>query len=402
MGSDPLPYKIIERTGVLHKVVSILNSNDLNNVLHALHICINFTSESDEYTKHLIDCGFLNHVPKLVISSDVKIAQNTFWLLANISGDGGVYKGIIINLDIIGLMNESMKIHNDETIMENFFWILTNLCHGKPFLDLSYVNTFIPYVTQCLTSSKNLEQLSDALWCYTFLSEYQEYDSFTTNQQIIQTILNYCTSDNPKISTPSLHYFAYFTMRPDDFVRSLLSFGLLNVLHTVIASNPVEVVMRNAYWCVSNITACTSVDIIKQVKNFEFLKQSINTAESFGISDGIREEMFWVVVNYCFGANMEMISELLGEIPAFINVLVAACCNSKSEERLIQTSLKSIQKTLKFCDELHIDILQTLDELQFDRICEDIILTSDNKISKARAQFIMDNYLAVGDFDKMQ
>ena len=140
-------------------------------------------------------------------------------------------------------------------IKRNCVWCISNLCRGKPQVDMYRIEPALPVLSKILHNEIDVECLTDACWAISYLSE-------GANERI-QTIIDYFDlrkfieliyHDSKTIVKPVLRIIGNIATGDDVQTQSILNLDVLKPLKFLL-DNPQEVIRKEVCWTISNITA---------------------------------------------------------------------------------------------------------------------------------------------------
>ncbi|KAL7711768.1 Importin alpha-1 subunit [Entamoeba marina] len=371
IGKDPMIYNIILKKNLLPKVVQLLQTETQPQLQIVLYFVINYISGDKRHTKEMFDVGLLNSLNHL-LKMDVQTVESALWIMANLAGDGGEFKQAIINLDIYNLSINLLRRYDSAVTRKHISWLFCNICRGGDIEKVELILPFANYQFCCIDSSQPVEVISDSLWTFAFLSEFDKYDNIYVNDTI-QRFLSFVSHPETKVSVPALRFFGNLTTRNDVFVQKLLQFPLLKEIQTVLQTTNYTSCCREIFWIVSNVLSSTFSEVVYDViNNYQFLRKAINGVISQETHPEILSEMCWCISN--------KLSQCLPRIIVL----------HMSNYRLLNITLKSIINTLKFGVDSGVDIANIYESLDVTDILKQAAMKTDNSLAKKRIQIALE------------
>lgn len=132
-------------------------------------------SGTTEQTQQVVDHGVIPELIKLLSSSSSKeVRTQAIWTLGNISGDGAVFRNLVLQggavAPLIKILEEAVSERAENTLKYGT-WALSNFCRGKPSPPYEGIKDALPILAKVIMGQEDLEVLVDALWCLSYLSD---------------------------------------------------------------------------------------------------------------------------------------------------------------------------------------------------------------------------------------
>jgi importin subunit alpha-1 len=165
------PLKKVIDTGIIPRLVQLMNSDDEILRIETAWTLTNIASGTQEQTRCVVDANSIPIFIKLLYDSNLKVAEQAMWALGNIAGDcpelrdltmnHGILEPLMVHLSTALTNYEQVASHegieSDEdfkanvTLMRTFTWTLSNLCRGKnPSADLQRLLPALPLLARFL------------------------------------------------------------------------------------------------------------------------------------------------------------------------------------------------------------------------------------------------------------
>eukprot|EP01084_Bolivina_argentea_P251252 421334_1 len=168
------PIKIVIDSGVVPRLIEFLEYDKMEQLQFESAWCItNIASGAAENTQYIIDNGAVPIFINLLKSKSIEIQEQSAWGLGNIAGDSVECRDIVLQQNI--LLNlipifSIQRIDSTLALRRTITWTLSNLCRGRPSLQIVYAKQIIEVFNKLLLEKNQDEEiLQDTIWGYTYL-----------------------------------------------------------------------------------------------------------------------------------------------------------------------------------------------------------------------------------------
>ena len=157
-------------------------------------------------------------------------------------------------------------------IKRNCIWCISNLCRGKPQVDLYYIEPALPALSRVLQIETDDECLTDACWAVSYLSDgHNDRIQCIIEHFDLRKFVQLIQHPSNGIVTPALRVIGNIVTGNDVQTQSMLDLDVLKHLK-VLLSSPKETIRKEACWTISNITAgnVSQIQVLKHVSKDYF------------------------------------------------------------------------------------------------------------------------------------
>eukprot|EP01027_Heterolobosea_sp_BB2_P017559 GEZU01024857.1.p1 GENE.GEZU01024857.1~~GEZU01024857.1.p1 ORF type:complete len:247 (+),score=21.16 GEZU01024857.1:45-785(+) len=134
----------------------------------------NIASGATEHVQYLIRIGAVPpfvHYVGTAANVEMRLREQCVWALGNIAGDSADARNYVLALGAIDALKRLLVMPKlSTTILRNVAWTVSNLCRGKPVVDIQYVPQLLEILRQYIYHN-DTEMLSDASWGISYLSD---------------------------------------------------------------------------------------------------------------------------------------------------------------------------------------------------------------------------------------
>ncbi|KAJ3634516.1 hypothetical protein Zmor_011997 [Zophobas morio] len=282
------PLKKVIDTGIIPRLVQLMNSDDEILRIETAWTLTNIASGTQEQTRCVVDANSIPIFIKLLYDSNLKVAEQAMWALGNIAGDcpelrdltmnHGILEPLMVHLSTALTNYEQVASHegieSDEdfkanvTLMRTFTWTLSNLCRGKnPSADLQRLLPALPLLARFLqlVHAGDKATIADACWAWTFISDLERGIEAVLEHGVAPRLVQLLSYPSKDIVSPVLRTVGNILGGDEIQTQRLIDYGCLSHLHSLIESNE-QSVRKDACWALSNITAGTFEQVLSAVQ----------------------------------------------------------------------------------------------------------------------------------------
>ncbi|KAM9989007.1 hypothetical protein ACTFIY_005058 [Dictyostelium cf. discoideum] len=299
---------------ILHRY--LVDETDTSIQYEASWALTNVASGSSEHTNYIVE----NEIHKSIIdllstSNNIDFLEQNIWALGNIIGDSSQHRDSILNEGIVLHLVEILKTHTKKSLVSNISWTISNLCRGTPRPAFRFIKPLLPSIKSLLlTWYKEVDIVSDTLWALSFLTEstseekeiFNNVISMGLAEIIIEIIFK---SDQNNCIIPGFRTIGNMLSGPDDVTEYLLQCNVLKVFPKFLSS-PKASLVKEGYWCLSNITSGPSSQI-QRVIDEGLVKRAIETGKKSTINMETKREITWAIINAITGASSQQLLYLI-------------------------------------------------------------------------------------------
>jgi importin subunit alpha-1 len=315
---DP-PVESVLEAGVLPRLVALLQVDDAKLQFEASWAITNIAST--EYTAAVVEAGAVPYVVAGMLHADANVRDQCVWCCGNIAGDRVEYRDMLLRIPetLYGLLM-NIKHAASVQLMRNATWTLSNLCRGKPSVDVSVATAVSPALS-FLLSHTDREVLADALWGLSYLTDGDE--------RLVQTVVD--SDAAPKcvallghgdvtVVMPAVRIVGNLICGNDRQTQAALDAGALRALQPLLGSAKRNI-RREACWAVSNVAAGTQAQISALLSVPGLMGEVITQLKTAEFN--VRKEACYVVSNVAANGTGDHIRQVvaLGAIPPLTEML---------------------------------------------------------------------------------
>ncbi|KAM9952573.1 hypothetical protein ACTFIR_007627 [Dictyostelium discoideum] len=299
---------------ILHRY--LIDETDTSIQYEASWALTNVASGSSEHTNYIVE----NEIHKSIIDllstcNNIDFLEQNIWALGNIIGDSSQHRDSILNEGIVLHLVEILKTHSKKSLVSNISWTISNLCRGTPRPAFRFIKPLLPSIKSLLlTWHKEADIVSDTLWALSFLtestSEEKEIFSNVISMGLAEIIIEIIfKSDQNSCIVPGFRTIGNMLSGPDDVTEFLLQSNVLKVFPKFLSS-PKASLVKEGYWCLSNITSGPSSQI-QRVIDEGLVKRAIETGKKPTINMETKREITWAIINAITGASSPQLLYLI-------------------------------------------------------------------------------------------
>ena len=344
------PIDHILDSGVVPKLIEIMRtSKELEIQLDAAWSLTNLCSGTSEQTERVINCGVIPGFLSAFQSENQARIDQSIWGLGNIAGDSTEFRDLVIKeggVEAIANFLENVSTVNSKI---HGVWALSNCCRGKPEPTFHSIARAIPVFCKFLKSENDQEVLIDSAWGLLWNSERAEAIQAIINTDVIPAIVGHLSSIHPRLVTPCLRICgnvisghdeqADVVLKEKDFFPALLK----------LASHETEIMRKETFWTISNITAGQPIQSEGIMGNPAFVERIIDTAKN-DIQE-VQIEAIYALSNSTTTGTPAQIIRLLnnGVFKCLLELL-----DEVSDARMLNELLEGIENCLKWGKQLNL------------------------------------------------
>lgn len=362
--NNPAVPQVIQ-AGAISPLIRLLGKIDCGDVVFESAWALTNIA-STEFTSAVVDAGVIEPMIHLLRSNDANIREQAAWCLGNISGDGPMYRDMVLKAGALPVLLLNVEHADNETLLGNVTWSISNLCRGKPQPELELIAPALPGLTwlmkkTSMASDESMKSkydvLADVLWALSYASDGDDDRiQAVMDTDCIASLVSILSEGNPKLLTPALRTTGNFVTGNAQQTQVVIDAGVLNVAESLLR-NEKRGVRKEACWLLSNISAGTQ----SQVGSLFKQKQVITLLVEYATSESweVRKEAIWSVANIFTGGNDFHVQCLVQA-----DGLVAMCdvLDVPGESRIIVAALDAIENILTVGERHNLDYCTTVDE----------------------------------------
>ncbi|KAH8370424.1 hypothetical protein KR093_003411, partial [Drosophila rubida] len=125
-GNDRI--QVVLDSGVVPKVVSLLESHSLAVLLACVNAVGNIVNGNDEQTQCVLDCNALTYFPALLLHPNMQLRRESLWFLSNITAGTESQVQEVLDSGLMSLIIESMW-NGDFQTQREAAWTIANACN---------------------------------------------------------------------------------------------------------------------------------------------------------------------------------------------------------------------------------------------------------------------------------
>ncbi|KYQ88517.1 hypothetical protein DLAC_11239 [Tieghemostelium lacteum] len=351
------PIDLVIRSGLVQKLHYLLQFGTPTQAYESSWALTNIASGTSEHTKFVVENGVVHTFIVLLNSPDAQLAEQCLWGVGNIAGDTPALRDYVLSLNITEAILQMVQKSCSQSLLRNIAWTISNMCRGTPPPNFKYIKPLFPVLCKLVTAHVPMtdEQVIDTLWAFSFITEnanaFEEeiFKEFQKNG-IIERLFVFLSGPNTT-QVPAFRTLGNLLSGSDMITETLLQYGILNHL-IAFTNHSKEGFVKDAYWCLSNVTSGNVSQIQRVIDSKIFPK--IFEASVTG-STAVRTEALWVVINAVAGGSRAQVNYL-------VSIDLAKCFGLSLEFVLSKTNIQSnfFDALLSVFNKFHGEQLETV------------------------------------------
>ena len=302
------PIEEIINSGVIPALVEHMKRDDFVQLqFEAAWALTNIASGTMENTHYIIESGAVPWFIHLLGSPFEDCREQATWAIGNLSGEGPKCRDFVLSLGALEPLLQVVTTPSDKvSLMRNAVWALSNLCRGKPQVDLEHIRIAIPVIVSLL-SNEDEEIIVDAAWAVSYISDGPN----DRIQMILESgavpVIVQLLAANSILSIPAIRMTGNIVTGNDQQTQVIINAGCLSPMHLLLV-NPKRTIRKETCWTLSNITAGNK-DQIQDVINAGLFPTLLSCTKAAEFE--VRKEAVWAIANATSGGTSEQIRYLV-------------------------------------------------------------------------------------------
>ncbi|XP_058040640.1 importin subunit alpha-1-like [Ahaetulla prasina] len=315
------PINQIIESGIIPKLVEFLYYHDTPNLqFESAWALTNIASGTSEQTKAVIDANGVQGFVVLLSSPHIHICEQSVWALANIAGDGSVYRDTLINFDVIPPVLSLVKLSNPVSFLRKVIWTLSNFCkHKNPSPPLDAVKQMLPTFT-CLLQHKDEDIISDTCWAIYYLTNATHHHiQVVVEAGVLPRLVELLFTNELSILTPAVRAMGNVVTGTEEQTQMAISAGILSVLPQLL-HHPKSLIQNEAAWTLSNIAVgpCSQIQQLITCGLIPPLVELLEKGDYKAQKEGV-----WAVASITMGGTVQQVMSMIqaGVLKPLLNLL---------------------------------------------------------------------------------
>lgn len=282
---------------------------------------------------------WISLIVSLILTSEVKVQENLFWILGNIALDSDQNREYILTEDFLLICQRLVLDSSSELVFKKICWCVSHCCKGKFFEGQGKV---IPFL--CLALRKNaVDIFPEVLWALAHVSHMKV--ELVQEKEIVDAVVKFAKIDVVMFQQPALRVIGNLISGNESQINLLVSSGVTKSLTYCLESRS-KIIRQESMWALSNL--CTTKHLSSLISK-GILKRIIDL--SITDTEDVQTEAVWSLFNSVFTSDPVQIQSLVD-----LGLLSALCyLLNLSSNRCKMLLLKSIEKVLKSGQDLPVN-----------------------------------------------
>ncbi|KNC85315.1 hypothetical protein, variant [Sphaeroforma arctica JP610] len=333
------PVAQVVATGILPDLLRFMLADDLPGLQFETAWCLtNLASDSQSHAKLVIEAGGVPAFIHLLKSNDVQTVEQAVWGLGNVAGTCAEYRDLILAANCLPPLLEILRTTERVSLLRNATWTLSNICRGKPAVDMCQVKEALP-IFKSLIYRADREVLIDICWGLSYLTDGEnEKIQAVLDLDITKRLVNLLKHESLHVVTPALRTIGNIATGEDHQTQQVLNCGALPALKELL-TNEHAAIRKETCWTLSNITAGTTPQV-QLVFDEDILPILVKMASTEPFRT--QKEAVWALANLTSGASPAHIEHIVS-----LGVLDPLVCLLGQEDRLAHVILECLDNVLK-------------------------------------------------------
>lgn len=265
---------------------------------------------SSDYTKVVVDNNAIPHLVNLLLSNDPDLREQSAWCLGNIAGENSSYRNMIIDNGGVTKLIHCIRNFQSVTYLENCVWALSNICRGKPIVNIQKIYPALSLLAQIILSGKYPAVSVDSIWALSYVSEGgNEHIDAVIKLGIIHQLIQILDYGSAQAIFPVLRVIGNISTGTEAHTDVLLDHDALRVLDKYITCKKASV-RKEVCWILSNIAAGNPSQVQKLL-SYQGLIPKILQQMSISNEFEVRREARFIISNVILGKNVHYIRKLI-------------------------------------------------------------------------------------------
>lgn len=320
-----------------------------------LWACTNVASGDSAQTRHCIENNMVETAIESLKSPSETIRSQSIWLLANMAGEAGVMRDIIVEqTPAIEYILKGCQFSKEVDTFRMVAWIFSLFSRqfktssknqsGQPKWERAKL--MLPALHN-LISMDDSETVVEACWAFSSLTE-DPTDNNEHLDDILKVLPGLCKKlvhiletglNKPRHRVPALRTLGHILSGNHDHTEAVLQANVMPILSTLL-KDPLPEIQKEVCWSISNIASQSVKPVIeaKLIPPLIFLMKS-----GSNIDFAIRKEVTWAITNSIDSADTQQLQYMVGQ-----GVISALCANLKIDEvHVLLKSLEALRTVLR-------------------------------------------------------
>lgn len=304
------PVDEVINAGLLGALVEGLKVPDHKIQFECAWSLTNVVSGTSEQTISGVKAGCCPLLLGLCKGSDLTLADQCLWAIANIVGDSHELRDYTIGLgiiDVLEYMNSHIGDYKVDTV-RTMAWTLSNLCrHKQPHPPLEVMRKIFPLVLSMMQFSDKAV-IQDACWALSYMTDgSDEQIMIAATPECVKILVDMISSGYETCVAPALRVFGNFATGNDYLTQLVVDSGILRKVLADLINKEKPVIVKECAWLLSNVLAGNQ-EQIQAVINSGLLLPILSIFKK-GDFKSIYEAS-WAVSNLIQGGTYKQIFEL--------------------------------------------------------------------------------------------
>mmetsp|Transcript_32104 Transcript_32104/g.89886 ORF Transcript_32104/g.89886 Transcript_32104/m.89886 type:complete len:555 (+) Transcript_32104:140-1804(+) len=337
---DSPPIDEVIASGVLGRLVQLLDSSVPGIQFEAAWALTNIASGTPDQTRQVVDAGAVPaFVKMLATSGDEGNREQAAWAVGNIAGDCPQYRDLVLKCGALEPLLANLMQSTATSFLRNGTWALSNLVRGKPAPQFDTIAPALRVIYH-LIHMDDEDMLADACWALSYMTDGEDYRlQAVIDQGIIPGLVELLRHPSPAVSTPALRTVGNIVTGTEKQTQSVVHHGALPHLLNLLLNANARNTKKEVCWALSNITAGTAAQIQAIIQE-GFIPHMIDELTNAPFET--KKEVAWAMCNLCSGGTPDQIRYLVskGYLDPVVDLLT---CH---DPKVIEICLEALEKIL--------------------------------------------------------